>query len=235
LNAYCEKRVEAAYHAYDRIRAYLYKLLDAKFGTNAERMKYYACFLTEYDFNSFLDIGCGKGLIFNNISEREKEKCSFLVGVDLTRTDKRQYEHVVADAGHLPFKDGAFDLATAFSLVEHIPIDKRGQFYVETKRIAKSGGAIIFQLPNRFFVVESHSYFPFFGFLPASMHSFAYRGVYVAVPSLKKLIKDLEECQYKICSVEKYEGIFLPFGEFLSKIGFFHFLPVGYVIHTQVS
>jgi len=227
--------VWSAYRAYDRIRAYLYRLIDAKSGTETERMKYYASFLTRYRFNSIIDIGCGKGLIFESISEKQRNQCEFLVGVDLTRIGKIRYEHVVADATHLPFESGTFDLATAFSLVEHIPVEKRSEFYAEAKRIVKKRGVITVQLPNRYFIIESHTYLPFFGYLPAIMHSFAYRGVYVAVPSLKRLLNDLKECQYEIRCIEKYEGPFLPFGRFLSRIKFFQVLPVGYVVHARVN
>jgi hypothetical protein len=58
-------------------------------------------------------------------------------------------------------------------------------FYEEIKRVIKKEGKLVIQFPNRYAIVESHTYMPFFGFLPSSIHSIAYRGEYVAVPSLK--------------------------------------------------
>jgi len=115
------------YSTYNRIRAYLFRLLNAKFGTESERMKYYSSFISNYDFNSLLDVGCGKGLLFDNIMGLNKSK--LLVGVDLIKNRKGQYQHVVADASSLPFKNNTFSLVTAFSLIEHIPKTEREMFY----------------------------------------------------------------------------------------------------------
>ena len=220
------------YRIYNRVRAYLFRLLDAKFGTETERMKYYCTFVSKYKVDSLLDIGCGKGLLFSNIESKNKPE--LLVGIDRIKTRNGRHQHIVADATRLPFKDKVFSLVTALSLVEHIPEDERRLCYEEVKRVAKKKGIFLIQLPNRYFIVESHTYLPFFGFLPSNMHSFAYRGEYVAVPSLKTVINALKKNQFKILNIEKYEAPFLPFGRFLSKISFFLLFPAGYIIHTQV-
>jgi hypothetical protein len=107
--------------------------------------------------------------------------------------------------------------------------------YEEVKRVIKKEGIFVIQLPNRYFIIESHTYFPFFGFLPSNMHSFAYRGGYVAVPSLKVVIRTLKKHQFNVYNVEKYKFIFLPFARFLSKIGLFRLFPIGYIIHAQAE
>ena len=198
-----------------------------------ERMKYFSSFISNYDFDSLLDVGCGKGLLFDNIVGRNKS--NLLVGVDLMKNRKGQYQHVVADATRLSFKNSAFSLVTAFSLIEHIPKVEREMFYNEVKRVIKKRGIFVIQFPNRYFIIESHTYLPFFGFLPSSMHSFAYRGAYVAVPSLKVVIRSLKEQQFEVCNIEKYKAPFLPFGRFLSKIGFFRLFPMGYIIHARIK
>lgn len=221
------------YNVYNRTRAYLFRLLDAKFGTEAERMKYFFSFISNYDFDSFLDLGCGKGLLFDNLASFDKT--DFLVGVDLLKFRNRKYQHVIASATKLPFRNSVFSLVTAFSLVEHIPKIEREMFYKEAKRVIRKRGIFVVQFPNRYFIIESHTYFPFFGFLPSSMHSFAYRREYVAVPSLKEVSYFLKKHGFEICNIEKYEGPFLPFPRFLSKIGFFLLFPMGYIIHTRAK
>jgi ubiquinone/menaquinone biosynthesis C-methylase UbiE len=196
-------------------------------------MKYFSSFLFKYDLDSLLDVGCGKGLLFNNIVNLNKFK--LLVGVDLIKNRKGQYQHIVADATRLPFKNSAFPLVTAFSLIEHIPKAQREMFYKEMERVIRKKGIFVIQFPNRYFIIESHTYLPFFGFLPSSMHSFAYRGGYVAIPSLKVVIRALKKHQFEICNVEKYEAPFLPFTHFLSKIGLFRLFPMGYIIHARVK
>jgi SAM-dependent methyltransferase len=220
------------YNTYNRIRAYLFRLLDAKIGTETERMKYFSSFISNYEFDSLLDVGCGKGLLFDNIMSK---KFKILAGVDLIKNREGRYQHVVADATRLPFKNSAFSLVTAFSLIEHIPKAQRKMLYKEMKRVIKKEGILMIQLPNRYFIIESHTYLPFFGFLPSSMHSFAYRGGYVAVNSLKAVVCSLKEYGFEVCNVEKYEAPFLPFGSFLSKIGLFRLFPMGYIIHAQAK
>ena len=219
------------YILYNRIRAYLYRLLDAKFGTDTERTRYFFSFISEHRFDSLLDVGCGKGLLFENVANSDESK--LLVGVDLIKNHKGKYHRVAADATNLPFKNSAFSLITAFSLIEHIPKIQRDQFYKEMKRVIKKEGIFVIQFPNRYFIIESHTYLPFFGFLPSTMHSFAYRGGYVSVPSLKVVVSSLRECGFEICNLEKYEAPFLPLGRFLAKTGLFQLFPMGYVIHAR--
>jgi len=196
-------------------------------------MKYFFSFISNYDFNSLLDVGCGKGLLFDNIVGSDESK--LLIGVDLIKNRKGNYQHVVASAIRLPFKNDVFSLVTAFSLIEHIPKAERKMFYKEVKRVLRRKGIFAIQLPNRYFIIESHTYIPFFGFLPSSMHSFAYRGGYTAVPSLKSVIHFLKEYGFKIRGIKKYEAPFLPFGYFLGKIGLFRLFPMGYIICARVT
>lgn len=221
--------IRKTYNVYNRIRAYLFGLLNTKFRTEKERMKYFSSFISNYNFDSLLDVGCGKGVLFDNIASLYKSK--LLVGVDLVKKLGGKYQHVVADAARLPFKNNAFSLVTAFSLIEHIPKAQSEMFYKEMKRVVRK--ELVIQLPNRYFIIESHTYLPFFGFLPSSIHSFAYRGGYVAVPSLKVVVETLKEYGFEVCNVEKYEAPFLPFGSFLSKIGLFRLFPMGYIIYVR--
>jgi SAM-dependent methyltransferase len=220
------------YRTYNRIRAYLFRLLDSKFGTKTERMRYFSSFISRYDFDSLLDIGCGMGLLFDNISSSGGAK--LLVGVDLMKARKGRYQHVVASATALPLIGSAFSLVTAYSLVEHIPEEEREHFCREVKRVTENRGTFLIQLPNRYFIIESHTYMPFFGFLPSKLHSFAYRGEYVAVPSIKTVLNLLEENGFEVYDVQRYEGRFLPFRRFFRRIGLFYLFPMGYIVYARV-
>jgi SAM-dependent methyltransferase len=213
------------YNIYNRVRAYLFRLLDAKSGTEVERAKYFATFVTS-PIDSLLDIGCGKGLLFDVIEN--PNKFSLLIGVDLIKGRNKKYRHVAADATKLPFKCSTFSLVTAFSLIEHIPEKERGKLYKDVGRVIKKKGTFLIQLPNRYALIESHTYLPLFGFLPSRTHSFAYRGVYVSVPSLK-------ENGFNVYNVEKYGAPFLPFGHLLGKIGLFRLFPMGHIIRAHAE
>jgi hypothetical protein len=192
-------------------------------------MKYFSSFVTKYHFDSILDAGCRKGLLFDHIENLNESKP--LIGVDLQRKKGKRYQHIVADATRSPFKNDAFSLVTASSLLEHIPKTDRKQFYKEMQRVA--GKELVIQLPNRYFIIESHTFLPFFGFLPSNMHSFAYRGGYVAVPSLKNVVHSLKECGFGVHTIEKCETSFLPFGRLLSRTGLHRLFPVGYIIFAR--
>lgn len=200
-------------------------------GTETERVRYFSSFISHYDSSFLLDLGCGKGLLFDNIIGSDESE---LVGVDLIKNRKENYHHVVASAIRLPFKNDAFSLVTAFSIIEHIHEAERKMFYKEAKRVLKGKGVFAIQLPNRYSIIESHTYLPFFGFLPSRVHSFAYRGGYTAVPSLKNVIHFLKGSGFEVFNVKKYEAPFLPFGDFLSKIGLFHLFPMGYIICARL-
>lgn len=76
----------------------------------------------------------------------------------------RRFPWVVADARRLPFRDGAFDLAFANSVVEHIPgLENRIAFARETARV---GRGYYVQTPYRWFPIEPHLYTPLIHYLP---------------------------------------------------------------------
>jgi SAM-dependent methyltransferase len=54
---------------------------------------------------------------------------------------------VVADAEHLPFRDGAFDAVVCDDTVEHLPDDARG--VAELARVTRAGGRVVVATPNR--------------------------------------------------------------------------------------
>ena len=212
------------YNIYNRIRAYLFGLLDAKFATETERMAYFCSFISNYDFDSLLDLGCGKGMLFDNIVDPAKSK--LLVGVDLTKNSKKHHQHIVADATKLPFKILLFSWSLFLVSWSILP-KMKGKRYTEMTRVIKKEGIFTVRLPNRYSIIESHTYLPFFGFLPSNIHSFAYTGEYVAVPSLKVVIESLKKYRFEICDIKKYMGSFIPFGSFLGKIGLFRLFPMG--------
>lgn len=75
-----------------------------------------------------------------------------------------RFPWVIADARHLPFRDHAFDLAFANSVVEHIPgRENRIAFAKETARV---GRGYYVQTPYRWFPVEPHLYTPLIHYLP---------------------------------------------------------------------
>jgi len=86
---------------------------------------------------------------------RERGKYSFrprVVGSDVVYVDVMPPEFeidnpwVVADAQHLPFRDGIFEEVYASHLIEHL--DDPVRFLREAKRVLRRGGEVILWMPN---------------------------------------------------------------------------------------
>jgi ubiquinone/menaquinone biosynthesis C-methylase UbiE len=98
-------------------------------------------------FGIVLDVGCGSGLFFSQISD----KAEIVVGVDIThnlllkaKTQAKTFTnvHVVqADADHLPFKNGVFDTVFCFTVLQNMPKPK--ETLLEFKQQTKIGGKIV--------------------------------------------------------------------------------------------
>jgi demethylmenaquinone methyltransferase / 2-methoxy-6-polyprenyl-1,4-benzoquinol methylase len=89
-----------------------------------------------------LDLACGTGLILDRLGK--KLGPSQAVGADINRTmlleakrSGRANPIVQANAEHLPFAAGSFDLVSAGYLLKYIPIDR---FLPEVARVLKPGG-----------------------------------------------------------------------------------------------
>jgi SAM-dependent methyltransferase len=105
-----------------------------------------------------VDVGCG------TIGLRALEPHLDITGVDLVPRPSYPGPFVQADATQrLPFPDGAFDLAYASSVIEHVPPQRRARFAAELRRVARGWYV---QTPAYSFAVEPHALLPFAHWLP---------------------------------------------------------------------
>jgi SAM-dependent methyltransferase len=94
-----------------------------------------------------LDGGCGPADVTDGIAALT---AGFTVGCDRDRHAEwrnrpGRLAHVVADTTRLPFRSGAFDLATALDVVEHLPDDRPA--LLELRRVARPGGHVALTVP----------------------------------------------------------------------------------------
>jgi SAM-dependent methyltransferase len=77
----------------------------------------------------------------------------------------------VGDAADLAeYGDGAFDVVVSNSVIEHLPTPKlQARMASEVQRV---GRRAYLQTPNRYFPLEPHFLFPFFGILPLTVRAF---------------------------------------------------------------
>ena len=56
--------------------------------------------------------------------------------------------------GRIPLDDGSADVVTSFTVLEHVPDERRS--LAEMYRVLKPGGRLIISVPNRWWVFETH-------------------------------------------------------------------------------
>jgi len=74
-----------------------------------------------------------------------------IVENELSEKLARKIRFQIADATNLPFKNESFDIAVAFSTIEHIPDEKdREKAIKEMVRITNKGGYLVITVPNKY-------------------------------------------------------------------------------------
>jgi len=192
----------------------------------------------------YLDIGAGLG--YNTIIFGKKSR--EIVAIDLQYPNSfmlkgaEKAHLIVADAKFLPLKKELFDMASLFSVIEHV--QNQELVLKESLRILKSSGVLIIQIPNRFFPLELHSGLPLVFFIPSKIRAIFLGKIgygwlsSIDVPSLNKLKKMIWEIEPNVkITVRKviYPPSLVwsklrPFYRFLQKIYFLNFIPLGYML-----
>jgi len=108
-----------------------------------------------FDGREILEIGCGVGGFCVNVAQRGAK----VVGVDLSPRAvrkgrdlakqlglERRVDFLVADALHLPFRDGVKETVVCCEVLEHVPDHKKG--FSELVRVTKKSGYLCLTVPN---------------------------------------------------------------------------------------
>ena len=136
-----------------------------------------------------LDIGSENGANINLVLEgtpvNPKNVCIADIEEKALNDGREQFGYqtlLLDESGILPFADGEFDLVYCSSVIEHVTLSKseiwkitgekefrRAAWENQTKfaaEIRRVGQTYFVQTPNRGFLIESHSWLPFAGWLP---------------------------------------------------------------------
>lgn len=115
-----------------------------------------------------IEIGCQRGALTDQMGYLTRVPT--WTGIDPSLSGKLVTEHgcelYPAFASKLDFPDCNFDVALFANVFEHIPPHDRDASLQEMFRVLKPGGAVVGQIPNPYFLIESHSRLPFMGWLP---------------------------------------------------------------------
>lgn len=98
---------------------------------------------------SVIDAGCGTGYYSSRVFSEMKDVC--VTGVDInscfdTALTSPNYRFVRADIFKAPFKEGSFDAAVSFDVIEHI--DDDAGFVSRVLHYIKPGGLFVIGTPN---------------------------------------------------------------------------------------
>lgn len=130
---YFEERFGATEHDERRLREFIISEID-------------------FEFNSILDVGCGKAWVAEKFLKRGKK----VISLDISKTNpKRALEKypstnhfgTVADSFKLPFTENSFDLIIASEIIEHV-VNPEG-FVNELFRTLKPGGKLLISTPYK--------------------------------------------------------------------------------------
>lgn len=105
----------------------------------------------ENQIENILDVGCGTG----RLVEFFRKKGFVALGCDIADEAVKMARKIngikvikKAQATHLPFNNGAFELVTAISVIEHLTLKKARIFLNEATRVLKPNGFIFIITPN---------------------------------------------------------------------------------------
>lgn len=153
-----------------------------------------AKFFKKTDSAIALDIGCGTGIVLNDL-----EEYAVAVGIDVSEiaislTKTRGHQNLLCgDVCNLPFKDESFDLITTLGVLYNEGVKSDNAAIMESYRVLKKGGVII---------IDEAA----FNFLQ-SKHNISVGGV--RRYSRSQLINKCEKCGFEILKASYWNMIML--------------------------
>ncbi|MDI3507704.1 class I SAM-dependent methyltransferase [Methanoculleus receptaculi] len=97
-----------------------------------------------------LELGCGNGKTLAALAQRSLHVIAVEISREALLLARRHPAtaaagFVLADARHLPFRDGVFDMVFLVHLAGHLPARDRLTLASEVRRVLAAGGALIFR------------------------------------------------------------------------------------------
>jgi ubiquinone/menaquinone biosynthesis C-methylase UbiE len=159
---------------------------------------------------SVLDVACGTGIVARTLAETQRGR-SRVVGLDLNeamlqvaRRVRPDLEWRQGDAAHLPFPDGAFDVALCQMAFMFFP--DRAQVLREMARVVVAGGTIGLSVPSG--LSDQPAYAPFVELAArhAGPDATGLLSTYFASGDLEELRALVEGAGLTITATRSYQG-----------------------------
>lgn len=159
-----------------------------------------------------IEIGCQRGALTDQMGQLTR--VGNWTGIDPSLPEKQVTERNCVlhpgRASHLGFTDESFDVALFANVFEHIPPDERDASLREMYRVLKPGGVVVGQIPNPYFLIESHSRLPLMGWLPTRLQHRYWRLAPVSwehdffVVTMKHLRATAERAGFRVVAVRNF-------------------------------
>lgn len=190
----------------------------------------------------YLDIGSGAGenaLCFGH-GLKEIHCLDIKISEKLRKKVGNNVFLYTGDAHALPFKDKSFGLVSMISVIEHL--SNKLLAIREANRVLKKGGAIVIQVPNRYFPFELHTGLPFLYYVHHHFRRWILRSMgyeqfaEVEIPSKSYLIdaiNSVDNYTIRISKVIYPPDLILPSLRFiyslLKSLRLFDVMPLGWL------
>ena len=143
------------YKEHYKIDSKEFDYFEERFGAtehDERRLREYIVSEIELDFESVLDVGCGRAWIADYFLRKGKKVISLDISVTNPKKALEMYPSpnhfgLAADSFKLPFNDKSFDLVIATEIIEHVVDPKL--FINELFRTLKPGGKLIISTPYK--------------------------------------------------------------------------------------
>jgi SAM-dependent methyltransferase len=152
-----------------------------------------------------LDLGCQEGALTDALESLPNFKW---YGIDplikAPRLSPKGAELLPGKANELSFPNSHFDCVVFANVYEHILPEERKASFAEMFRVLTKGGVLVGQIPNPYFLIESHSRLPFMGWLPRRAQMLYWKLAPVPWPNdfyvvtMKHLKRDAEAVGFKV-------------------------------------
>jgi ubiquinone/menaquinone biosynthesis C-methylase UbiE len=116
---------------------------DQRYG-EIQRRKYNVVLANTPNTGRILDVGCGTGMLLGPLGERARVVVGVDMSVKMLRMAKKRASSaflVLADADHLPFANGSFDVVISVTLLQNMPDPSKT--VREVARVLKPNGVAI--------------------------------------------------------------------------------------------